>query len=49
MKKFINLKVGYTSGIYGCSGEYFTLIVINGEDIQGFNYEGMYGVEGRGD
>lgn len=47
MKKFTTLKVGYTSGIYGCSGEYFTTIVITNDDVRVFNYYGMYGAEER--
>lgn len=47
MKKFTTLKVGYTAGVYGCSGEYFTTIVLNDDDVRVFNYYGMYGTEER--
>jgi hypothetical protein len=47
MKKFTTLKVGYTAGIYGCSGEYFTTIVINNDSVRVFNHYGMYGSDKR--
>jgi len=42
-KQFTILKVGYTAGIYGCSGEYFTLLL---PDKQ-INFSGMYGADDR--
>lgn len=47
MKTFITLKVGYTAGIYGCSNEYFTTIIINKNDISSISHYGMYGSEER--
>lgn len=48
------MKVGYSKGIYGCSGEYFTLIVYNPEKetngerwLNQYFFEGMYGAEQR--
>ena len=45
MKQFTILKVGYTHGIYGCSGEYFNCIYINNKNLQSIPFQGMYGVE----
>ena len=42
-KTFSIMKVGYTAGVYGCSGEYFTLILPNDQ----INFSGMYGAEER--
>lgn len=47
MKQFTTLKVGYSSGIYGCSAEYFTTIVIDGDKHSTFCFYGMYGAEER--
>lgn len=47
MKAFITLKTGYTTGIYGCSGEYFNTIIINDEVITSVAHSGMYGSEER--
>lgn len=48
MKLFINQKIGYTSGVYGCSGEQFQLIIINNNEIVNcFVYDGLYGHEHR--
>lgn len=47
MKQFTILKVGYTKGIYGCSGEYFTCIYNNSKGLNSFNFYGMYGAEER--
>jgi len=47
MKSFTTLKVGYTAGIYGCSGEYFTTIIINGSKKRSINHYGLYGSEER--
>lgn len=47
-KMFTTLKVGYTAGIYGCSGEYFTTIIISGNEKPYIvNHYGMYGSESR--
>ena len=47
MKQFTTLKIGYTAGIYGCSNEYFTTIVIDGKNTKTFSFYGMYGTEER--
>lgn len=47
MKQYITLKVGYTAGIYGCSGEYFNTIIINGGKITNIMHYGMYGSDER--
>lgn len=47
MKAFTTIKIGYTAGVYGCSGEYFTTIVIDGEEHHSFTFSGMYGAEER--
>ena len=41
------IKTGYTAGSYGCSGEYFTLIMINGSKTSSIKFNGMYGAEER--
>lgn len=43
-KSFTIIKVGYTVGIYGCSGEYFNCII---DDKQSIFFHGMYGAEQR--
>lgn len=47
MKQFTITKIGYTAGIYGCSGEYFLCILSTKEGMRSFNFYGMYGVEQR--
>ena len=47
MKLFTTIKVGYSRGIYGCSAEYFTTIIINGETMTSVSHYGMYGSEER--
>jgi hypothetical protein len=47
MKTFITIKVGYTSGMYGCSGEYFNTIIIWGSKVKNITFEGMYGADYR--
>lgn len=47
MKQFTTLKVGYTTGAYGCSGEYFTAILINGKKTGYIRFSGLYGAEER--
>lgn len=48
-KWFTIIKVGYTVGIYGCSGEYFTVIVNPSSNkwVEGVDFYGMYGSEDR--
>lgn len=47
MKIATIIKTGYTAGVYGCSGEYFTLIAINGKNHSYIKFNGMYGAEER--
>jgi hypothetical protein len=47
MKKFTTLKVGYSTGVYGCSNEYFTTIIIDGDKTSSISHRGMYGSEER--
>ena len=47
MKTFSTMKIGYTAGIYGCSGEYFQTIVTTEKGLEGFIHYGMYGSEDR--
>ena len=47
MKQYTTIKTGYTAGVYGCSGEYFTTIYTNGSKHGSFRFEGMYGTEER--
>ena len=48
MKAYTNIKVGYSAGVYGCTGEYFSLLIIhsNGE-YDTVHYHGLYGSEYR--
>ena len=44
MKKlYTYIKTGYSSGVYGRSDEYFTWIVIRGNNIGTFRTKGLYG------
>ena len=47
MKQFTTIKIGYSVGVYGCSGEYFTTIYMNGGKHGSFSFEGMYGADSR--
>lgn len=47
MKCFGIIKTGYTSGIYGNSGEYFTCVFVNSKGMKSFCFNGQYGVEER--
>lgn len=47
MKKFTYNKIGYTSGVYGCSNEYFLFTIITSKNINQIVVSGMYGVEDR--
>jgi len=42
MKTFSIVKIGYTAGIYGCSGEYFKLYITNGDKYKSYIFEGIY-------
>ena len=47
MRVFTIIKTGYTAGVYGCSGEYFTLIMINNKNFSSIKFNGMYGADER--
>ena len=47
MKAFINTKTAYSKGVSGVNNVFVNLIVINGEDVLYYNYEGMYGHDER--
>lgn len=47
MRLFTTIKTGYTAGVYGCSNEYFTLIMINGKNTTSIKFHGLYGAEQR--
>lgn len=47
MRLFTTIKTGYTAGVYGCSGEYFTLIMVNNHNTSSIKFNGMYGVDER--
>lgn len=48
MQNFTIIKVGYSSGIYGCSGEYFQVVANNkNNELIGFAFVGMYGSDWR--
>ena len=49
---FTVIKTGYSAGVYGCSNEYFTVIVIKGRKEEGiktssYHIKGLYGEEDR--
>jgi hypothetical protein len=51
-KSFTTYKLGYTAGVYGCSGEYFNCIINGSKEQNEYHttsifFEGMYGVEER--
>jgi hypothetical protein len=47
MKVFTVTKTGYTAGVYGNSGEYFTLIWVNSNGLHSQMFSGQYGAEQR--
>lgn len=47
LKLFTITKTGYSSGVYGCSAEYFTCIFTHREGLRSFRFYGMYGAEER--
>lgn len=47
MKHFTIIKTGYTAGIYGNSGEYFTCIFTDKKGLKSFKFNGQYGAEER--
>lgn len=46
-KLFTQFKVGYSSGMYGCSNEYFTLIYTDASGLHSINHYGLYGSDER--
>lgn len=46
-KQFTTIKVGYSTGVYGCSSEYFTTIIVRGTKMFGVHHSGMYGSDDR--
>lgn len=44
---FTTIKVGYSVGIYGCTGEYFTTIIVREGQIFSVHHSGMYGSDDR--
>lgn len=42
MKKFSIFKFGYSSGVYGLSGVYFHLVVLNGNSTYSCHFQGIY-------
>jgi hypothetical protein len=47
MKKCITQKIGYTAGIYGCTNEYFSTTIIDGDRLENIIFYGLYGSEER--
>ena len=47
MKTFTTIKVGYSKGVYGCSGEYLTTILCDSKGMFSFSHYGMYGSDER--
>ena len=47
MKMFSTIKVDYSRGIYGCSGEYFFSILVDGDKMDCLKFSGMYGADDR--
>lgn len=47
MKIFTTIKVGYTAGICGCTGEYFNTIIVTDRGIENILYYGMFGADER--
>lgn len=46
-KWYTIIKIGYSVGVYGCSGEYFTVVWYDGETPNSQSFYGMYGAEER--
>lgn len=47
MKQFTIIKVGYTAGVYGNTGEYFNCIFFDKKGMDNFFFMGQYGAEDR--
>lgn len=46
-KSFTIVKVGYSVGVYGCSGEYFLATWTGEKGQESIHFQGMYGTEER--
>ena len=46
-KLFTITKIGYSSGTYGCTGEYFIAIWIDKDGGHSYPFHGLYGAENR--
>ena len=47
MKQYTTIKVGYSVGVYGCSGEYFVTLYSDKKGNHSIHHEGLYGSEER--
>jgi hypothetical protein len=47
MKLFTTIKVGYSSGVFGCTGEYFITVFTHKKGLSSFKFKGLYGAEDR--
>ena len=47
MKNFSIIKIGYSSGVYGCSNEFFVCVYSTPSKFGLFHFSGMYGAEER--
>jgi hypothetical protein len=47
MKLFTRIKTGYSSGAYGCTAEYYTIIWIDENGPHSIQTKGIYGYEYR--
>jgi hypothetical protein len=47
-QKFFGItKTGYSSGVYGCSNEFFTLIYLDNTRLNSISFKGLYGASER--
>lgn len=47
MRLFTTVKTGYTAGVYGNTGEYYTTILINNKNTTSVKWHGQYGPDYR--
>lgn len=47
MRMFTTIKTGYTAGASGCTGEYYTTILINNGVTSSVKWSGLYGADYR--
>ena len=40
---FTTIKIGYSTGVYGCTGEYFVTIIIKDGEMFQVHHNGLYG------